>query len=64
MGRWVKELDMLLRFVDIPVSIILQISSYIEEVYKPDGCFLLVKLDLPRIKVLGLEINLETVEYW
>ena len=39
-----------------------EISSYIEEVYKPEGCFLLVKLDLNRIKVLGLEINLETIE--
>lgn len=40
-----------------------EISSYIEEVYKPEGCFLLVKLDLPRIKVLGLEVSAETIVY-
>ncbi|XP_055844641.1 DNA-directed RNA polymerase III subunit RPC1 [Episyrphus balteatus] len=40
-----------------------EISSYIEEVYKPNDCFLVVKLDLYRIKVLGLEINVDTIRY-
>lgn len=42
---------------------IFQISSFIEEVYKSDDCFLLIKLDLDRIRVLGLEINGETIHY-
>lgn len=40
-----------------------EISSYIEEVYKNDDCFLMIKLDLDRIRVLGLEINSETIQY-
>lgn len=40
-----------------------EVSSYIEEVYKADDCFLLVKLDLERIRVLGLEINADTIHY-
>ncbi|XP_067637173.1 DNA-directed RNA polymerase III subunit RPC1 isoform X2 [Eurosta solidaginis] len=40
-----------------------EISSYIEEVYRQDDCFLVVRLDLNRIKVLGLEINAETIRY-
>uniref|UniRef100_T1H2Q7 Uncharacterized protein n=1 Tax=Megaselia scalaris TaxID=36166 RepID=T1H2Q7_MEGSC len=40
-----------------------EISSYVEEVYKADMCFLVIKLDLNRIKVLGLEINVDTVIY-
>lgn len=40
-----------------------QVSSYIEEVYKPTDCFILIKLDLDRIRVLGLEVNAETIQY-
>lgn len=40
-----------------------EISSYIEEAYKSDDCFLLIKLDLDRIRVLGLEVNAETIRY-
>lgn len=40
-----------------------KVSSYIEEVYKPTDCFLVIKLDLDRIRVLGLEINAETIQY-
>lgn len=40
-----------------------EISSYIEEVYRPEGCFLLVKLDMPRIKVLGLEVSIATIMF-
>lgn len=40
-----------------------EVSSYIEEVYKPTDCFLVIKLDMDRIRVLGLEVNAETVQY-
>ncbi|XP_075154663.1 RNA polymerase III subunit A [Haematobia irritans] len=40
-----------------------EVSSYIEEVYKQDDCYLVIRLDLNRIKVLGLEINAETIRY-
>lgn len=40
-----------------------QVSSYIEEVYKPTDCFIVIKLDLDRIRVLGLEVNAETIQY-
>ena len=34
-----------------------QISQYIEEVYESDDCYLLIKLDLDRIRLLKLEIT-------
>jgi DNA-directed RNA polymerase III subunit RPC1 len=34
-----------------------QISQYIEEVYECDDCYLLIKLDLERIRLLKLEIT-------
>ncbi|CAH2321712.1 DNA-directed RNA polymerase III subunit RPC1 isoform X1 [Pelobates cultripes] len=40
-----------------------EISEYIEEVFLPDDCFLLVKLSLERIRLLRLEVNAETVRY-
>lgn len=40
-----------------------EISSFIEQVYKYDDCFLLIKLDLDRIRVLGLEVNAESIKY-
>lgn len=36
-----------------------QISEYIEEVFLPDDCFILVKLSLERIRLLRLEVNAE-----
>ena len=33
-------------------------SEYIEEVYLPDECFLLVKLDTERIKLLKVSVNI------
>lgn len=36
-----------------------QISEYIEEVFLPDDCFILVKLSLERIRLLRLEVNTE-----
>lgn len=35
----------------------LQISEYIEEVFLPDDCFILVKLSLERIRLLRLEVT-------
>lgn len=29
-----------------------EVSSYIEEVYEPDGCYIKIKLDMNRIKLL------------
>jgi DNA-directed RNA polymerase III subunit RPC1 len=40
-----------------------EVTSFLEVVYKSDECFLLIKLDLERIRVLGLEINAETIRY-
>ncbi|XP_075466474.1 DNA-directed RNA polymerase III subunit RPC1 isoform X1 [Ascaphus truei] len=40
-----------------------EISEYIEEVFLPDDCFLLVKLSMERIRLLRLEVNAETVRY-
>lgn len=34
-----------------------QISEYIEEVFLPDDCFILVKLSLERIRLLRLEVQ-------
>lgn len=38
----------------------LQISEYIEEVFLPDDCFILVKLSLERIRLLRLEVSVST----
>ena len=40
-----------------------EITSFLEEVYRNDECFLLIKLDLERIRVLGLEVNIDTIRY-
>lgn len=38
-----------------------QVSEYLEEVFLPDECFVLIKLDLDRIRLLQLEVNVDTV---
>ena len=38
-----------------------EISQYLEEVYLPDDCFLLIRLDLARINLLKLEVTPESV---
>ena len=38
-----------------------EIATYLEEVYLPDDCFLLIRLDLARIHLLKLEVTPETV---
>lgn len=38
-----------------------KVSRYIEEVYEPDSCFIKIRLDQDRIRLLKLEINATTV---
>ncbi|XP_014677319.1 PREDICTED: DNA-directed RNA polymerase III subunit RPC1-like [Priapulus caudatus] len=40
-----------------------EVSEYIEEVFMPDDCFLMIKLDLERIRLLKLEVNIDTICY-
>ncbi|KAK2152800.1 hypothetical protein LSH36_317g01042 [Paralvinella palmiformis] len=38
-----------------------EVSEYIEEVFLPDDCFLLIKLDMDRIKLLKLEVSVDSI---
>merc|ERR1719239_1142567 len=38
-----------------------EVSEYLEEVYLPDDCFILIKLDMDRIRLLKLEVNVHTI---
>ena len=38
----------------------LQVTEYFEEVYLPDDCFILVKLDLDRIRLLKVTLLLQS----
>ncbi|XP_072037718.1 LOW QUALITY PROTEIN: DNA-directed RNA polymerase III subunit RPC1-like [Amphiura filiformis] len=38
-----------------------EVSEYLEEVFLPDDCFILIKLDLDRIKLLKLEVSSSSV---
>ncbi|XP_061721966.1 DNA-directed RNA polymerase III subunit RPC1 [Cydia pomonella] len=40
-----------------------EITTYIEEVYLPNECFLLIRLDAERIRLLSLEVNVDSVVY-
>ena len=40
-----------------------EVTEYVEEVFAPDNCFLFIKLDLNRIRLLKLEVNAETIVY-
>lgn len=40
-----------------------EVTSFFEEVYKDDDCYLIVKIDLNRIRVLGLDVNIDTIRY-
>jgi DNA-directed RNA polymerase III subunit RPC1 len=40
-----------------------EITSFFEEVYRDDDCYLIAKIDLNRIRVLGLEVNADTIKY-
>ncbi|KAH3863264.1 DNA-directed RNA polymerase III subunit RPC1-like [Dreissena polymorpha] len=39
-----------------------EVSEYLEEVFLPDDCFILVKLDLERIRLLKLEVNVASIK--
>ncbi|CAB4015852.1 DNA-directed RNA polymerase III subunit RPC1 [Paramuricea clavata] len=38
-----------------------EVTEYVEEVFAPENCFLFIKLDLNRIRLLKLEVNTETI---
>ncbi|XP_055932368.1 DNA-directed RNA polymerase III subunit RPC1-like [Argiope bruennichi] len=40
-----------------------EVTDYFEEVFLPDNCFILVKLNLERIRLLQLEVNADTIRY-
>lgn len=40
-----------------------EITEYIDEVYLPDDCFLLLKIDVERIKLLKLEVDTNAIQY-
>ena len=40
-----------------------EICSLLEEVYQPDDCFILIKIDLQRCRLLKIEVNADTVRY-
>ncbi|XP_058788636.1 DNA-directed RNA polymerase III subunit RPC1 [Phymastichus coffea] len=40
-----------------------EITEYIEQLYLPDDCFLLLKIDVDRIKLLKLEVDVQSIRY-
>ncbi|CAH1406139.1 unnamed protein product [Nezara viridula] len=40
-----------------------EVTEYIEEVYVPSDCFLIIKLDIERIRLLKLEVNADSIKY-
>ncbi|XP_052756487.1 DNA-directed RNA polymerase III subunit RPC1 isoform X2 [Galleria mellonella] len=40
-----------------------EITTYIDEVYLPNECFLLIRLDAERIRLLCLEVNVHSIVY-
>ncbi|XP_059048540.1 DNA-directed RNA polymerase III subunit RPC1 [Achroia grisella] len=40
-----------------------EITTYIDEVYLPNECFLLIRLDAERIRLLCLEVNVQSIKY-
>ena len=40
-----------------------EVTEYLEEVFLPDDCFLLIKLDVERIKLLKLEVTADSIRY-
>lgn len=39
------------------------VAEYIEEIYLPDDHFLVIKLDVDRIKLLKLEVDVHSICY-
>jgi len=40
-----------------------EVCEYIEEVFTPEDCYLLIKLDIGRINLLKLEVNVDSIKY-
>ncbi|XP_021363401.1 DNA-directed RNA polymerase III subunit RPC1-like isoform X1 [Mizuhopecten yessoensis] len=40
-----------------------EVSEYMEEVFLPDDCFILIKLDLERIRLLKLEVHADSIKF-
>jgi len=40
-----------------------EVTEYFEEVFLPDDCFMLIKLDLNRIRLLKLEVDADSIKY-
>lgn len=38
-------------------------TEYFEEVYLPDDCFMLIKLDMNRIRLLKLEVDANSIQW-
>lgn len=54
-ARWVKG--------RIEKTTLGEVSEFIEEVYLPDDSFLLIKLDVERIRLLKLEVDAESIRF-
>lgn len=40
-----------------------KVTEYFEEVYLPDDCFMLIKLDMNRIRLLKLEVDATSIRW-
>jgi len=40
-----------------------EVTAYFDEMFMPDDCFVLVKLDIDRIRLLKLEVNADTIAH-
>ena len=45
----------------IEKTVLADVCQYMEEVYTENNAFLVVKLDIDRIKLLRLEVDIETI---
>ncbi|XP_014244779.1 DNA-directed RNA polymerase III subunit RPC1 [Cimex lectularius] len=47
----------------IEKTVLGEVTEYIEEVYVPHDCFILIKIDIERIRLLKLEVDAETIRF-
>jgi len=40
-----------------------EVSTYLDEMFMPDDCFILIKLDIDRIRLLKLEVNADSIAH-
>ena len=52
-----------LRVLTSLTILFLQVTEYFEEVYLPDDCFMLIKLDMNRIRLLKLEVDANSIQW-